>query len=185
MILPHQRWHEGGRANWQRAEALGFHASYTYDHLSWRSFRDHPWLGAFPTLTAAAAVTERIRLGTTVTSPNFRHPVTLAKDLVSLDDVSAGRATIGIGAGGVGFDATALGQEPWPRGERTARFEEFVALLDRLLREPEGVTQAGEFYSADEVRNLPGCVQQPRLRSRSLRPDHAALPWQPASARPG
>lgn len=98
VILPVDRWHEGGRATWQRAEELGFHTAYTYDHLSWRTFRDGPWFGALPTLTAAATATERLRLGTLVTSPNFRHPVTLAKELISLDDVSGGRVTLGIGA---------------------------------------------------------------------------------------
>ncbi|MEU9400212.1 LLM class flavin-dependent oxidoreductase [Streptomyces sp. SID4985] len=162
VILPVDRWNEGGRAKWQRAEDLGFHAAYTYDHLSWRTFRDGPWFGAVPTLTAAAATTSRLRLGTLVTSPNFRHPVTLAKDLISLDDVSDGRITLGIGAGGVGFDATALGQEPWTPRERADRFAEFVALLDRLLSEG-AVTEEGRFYSAVEARNIPGCVQRPRL----------------------
>ncbi|MFK4146162.1 LLM class flavin-dependent oxidoreductase [Streptomyces sp. NPDC004065] len=162
VILPYRRWHEGGRAAWTRAEQLGFHAAYTYDHLSWRSFRDGPWFGAVPTLAAAASVTERLRLGTLVTSPNFRHPVTLAKELISLDDISGGRITLGIGAGGTGFDATALGQEPWTPRERADRFAEFVALLDRLLTE-DAVSYRGAHYSADEARNIPGCVQRPRL----------------------
>lgn len=49
-------------------------------------------------------------------SPNFRHPVTLAKELITLDDVSEGRITLGIGAGGTGVDATTLREraaEPW------------------------------------------------------------------------
>lgn len=162
VILPTDRWHEGGRAKWQRAEELGFHTAYTYDHLSWRTFRDGPWFGALPTLTAAATATERLRLGTLVTSPNFRHPVTLAKELISLDDISGGRITLGIGAGGNGFDATALGQEPWTPRERADHFAEFVPLLDRLLSEP-AVTQHGEHYSAVEARDIPGCVQRPRL----------------------
>ncbi|UZJ30410.1 LLM class flavin-dependent oxidoreductase [Streptomyces endophytica] len=162
VILPVRRWSEGGREVWQRAEELGFHAAYTYDHLSWRSFRDQPWFGALPTLTAAAAATSRLRLGTLVTSPNFRHPVTLAKELISLDDISGGRFTLGIGAGGNGFDATALGQEPWSPRERADRFGEFVPLLDRLLTE-DVVSYEGAHYSADEVRNIPGCVQRPRL----------------------
>ncbi|WP_329253551.1 LLM class flavin-dependent oxidoreductase [Streptomyces sp. NBC_01478] len=162
VILPYRRWNEGSREAWQRAEQLGFHTAYTYDHLSWRTFRDGPWFGAVPTLTAAAAVTERMRLGTLVTSPNFRHPVTLAKDLISLDDVSDGRVTLGIGAGGTGFDATALGQEPWTPRERADRFGEFVPLLDRLLTE-DSVSYEGDFYSAHEARNIPGCVQRPRL----------------------
>jgi alkanesulfonate monooxygenase SsuD/methylene tetrahydromethanopterin reductase-like flavin-dependent oxidoreductase (luciferase family) len=165
VILPYRRWTEGGRSTWTRAEQLGFHTAYTYDHLSWRTFRDGPWFGAVPTLAAAAGVTETLRLGTLVTSPNFRHPVTLAKELISLDDISGGRITLGIGAGGTGFDATALlnsSQEPWSPRERADRFAEFVPLLDRLLTE-DAVTQEGRFYSADEARNIPGCVQRPRL----------------------
>ncbi|MEU6113830.1 LLM class flavin-dependent oxidoreductase [Streptomyces sp. NPDC047117] len=166
VILPVRRWSEGGREVWQHAEELGFHAAYTYDHLSWRvPFRDGPWFGAVPTLTAAAAATSRLRLGTLVTSPNFRHPVTLAKELISLDDISDGRITLGIGAGGNGFDAHALlgsDEEPWTPRERADHFAEFVALLDRLLTE-DAVTYDGEHYKAHEVRNVPGCVQRPRL----------------------
>ncbi|MFI6640368.1 LLM class flavin-dependent oxidoreductase [Streptomyces sp. NPDC050504] len=165
VILPIYRWNDEGRSHWQRAEELGFHTAYTYDHLAWRSFRDGPWFGAVPTLTAAAAATSRMRLGTLVTSPNFRHPVTLAKELISLDDISDGRITLGVGAGGNGFDATTLrgpGQEWTPR-ERADHFGEFVPLLDRLLRSPASVTHEGERYSAHEARNLPGCVQRPRL----------------------
>ncbi|WP_215456872.1 LLM class flavin-dependent oxidoreductase [Streptomyces sp. ATCC 21386] len=162
VILPYLRWHEGGRDMWQRAEQLGFHTAFTYDHLSWRTFRDGPWFGAVPTLTAAAAITDRIRLGTLVTSPNFRHPVTLAKELISLDDISGGRMTLGVGAGGTGFDATALGQEPWTPRERADRLAEFVPLLDRLLTE-DSVSYEGDHYSAHEARNIPGCVQRPRL----------------------
>ncbi len=165
VILPVRRWSQGGRQVWQRAEELGFDTAYTYDHLSWRSFRDGPWFGAIPTLTAAAAATDRLRLGTMVTSPNFRHPVTLAKELITLDDVADGRITLGIGAGGSGFDATALGHDAWTPRERADRFGEFVPLLDRLLSEsgPGGVSFQGDFYSAREVRNIPGCVQRPRL----------------------
>ncbi|MGW0737407.1 LLM class flavin-dependent oxidoreductase [Streptomyces sp. NPDC002851] len=166
LILPIHRWSDGGRARWQRAEELGFHTAYTYDHLAWRTFRDGPWFGAVPTLTAAAAATSRLRLGTLVTSPNFRHPVTLAKELITLDDISGGRITLGVGAGGNGWDATTLlktGEEPWTPRERADRFGEFVPLLDRLLREPAEVTYEGTFYSASEARNVPGCVQTPRL----------------------
>ncbi|MFF0446056.1 LLM class flavin-dependent oxidoreductase [Streptomyces sp. NPDC004609] len=67
VILPVRPWREGGQEQWTRAEELGFHTAYTYDHLSWRTFRDGPWFGALPTLTAAATATERLRLGTLVT----------------------------------------------------------------------------------------------------------------------
>jgi alkanesulfonate monooxygenase SsuD/methylene tetrahydromethanopterin reductase-like flavin-dependent oxidoreductase (luciferase family) len=162
VILPIYRWGTQGREVWLRAEDLGFDTAYTYDHLSWRSFRDKPWFGALPTLTAAAAVTSRMRVGTLVTSPNFRHPVTLAKELMTLDDVSGGRVTLGIGAGGTGFDAEVLGHEPWKTRERTERFAEFTALLDRLLTDP-AVSYEGTYYCAHEARNIPGCVQTPRI----------------------
>ena len=161
VILPIYEWAEG-RAVWRRAEELGFDTGYTYDHLTWQSFRDRPWFAALPTLSAAAAVTTRLRIGTLVASPNFRHPVTLAKELLSLDHISEGRLTAGIGAGGTGFDATALGQPPWTPGERADRLDEFVRLLDRLLSHPSTTTK-GVHYSAVEARTIPGCVQQPRV----------------------
>jgi alkanesulfonate monooxygenase SsuD/methylene tetrahydromethanopterin reductase-like flavin-dependent oxidoreductase (luciferase family) len=161
VILPIYPWSEGTRV-WRRAEELGFHCAYTYDHLSWQSFRDRPWYGAVPTLAAAALATDRMRIGTLVTSPNYRHPVPLAKELMSLDDISDGRLTIGIGSGGTGFDATVLGQQPWSPQERTQRFSEFLELMDRLLREPT-TTYEGVYYSAEEARMMPGCVQKPRV----------------------
>lgn len=161
LILPERRW-ASARQRWRAAEELGLDHAWTYDHLSWRSFRDEAWFGALPTLAAAAAVTSRLRLGTLVASPNFRHPVPFAKELMTLDDVSQGRFTAGLGAGTDDFDALALGHPPWPRRERSERFEEFVELLDRLLRQP-ATTWAGRFYSAHEARCIPGCVQQPRL----------------------
>lgn len=88
--------------------------------------------------------------------------MTLAKELISLDDISGGRVTLGIGAGGSGFDATALGQEPWTPRQRADRFAEFVPLLDRLLTEGS-VSYQGDFYAAHEARGIPGCAQRPRL----------------------
>jgi alkanesulfonate monooxygenase SsuD/methylene tetrahydromethanopterin reductase-like flavin-dependent oxidoreductase (luciferase family) len=161
VILPEHRWNSA-RDIWRRAEELGFDHAWTYDHLAWRSLRDTTWFGAIPTLTAAAGVTQRIRLGPLVASPNFRHPVSFAKELISLDDVAGGRLTLGLGAGGEGWDATMLGQDPWSRRERTDRFAEFVDLTDRLLREPE-TSFSGRFYAADGARTYPGCVQQPRV----------------------
>jgi len=149
------------KEKWRRAEELGFDTAYTYDHLSWLRLKDRPWFGAIPTLTAAALATSGIRLGTLVTSPNFRHPVPLAKDLLSLDDVSSGRLTVGVGSGGLGGDATVLGGAEWSSRERTDRFVEFVRLLDELLRNTE-TSFDGTYYSAREARMLPGTVQRPR-----------------------
>jgi alkanesulfonate monooxygenase SsuD/methylene tetrahydromethanopterin reductase-like flavin-dependent oxidoreductase (luciferase family) len=161
LILPAESWGEQSQT-WRYAEALGFDHAWTFDHLAWRSFRDSPWFGAVPTLAAAAAVTSRIRLGTLVASPNFRHPVPFARELMTLDHISAGRFSLGIGAGGSGFDATTTRREPWSRRERADRFEEFVTLLDELLTEPV-TTHDGRHYRAFGARMHPGCVQRPRL----------------------
>jgi alkanesulfonate monooxygenase SsuD/methylene tetrahydromethanopterin reductase-like flavin-dependent oxidoreductase (luciferase family) len=162
IILPDKRWAEAAR-RWRLAEEFGFDHAWTYDHLGWRSLVDGPWFDAAVTLTAAAAVTSRIRLGTMVASPHFRHPVSFARVVTALDDVSGGRLTLGLGAGTVsGFDATVLGApEPTAR-ERTARYAEFVELLDLLLR-TDRVTWRGQYYAAVDARNVPGCVQTPRV----------------------
>jgi alkanesulfonate monooxygenase SsuD/methylene tetrahydromethanopterin reductase-like flavin-dependent oxidoreductase (luciferase family) len=161
VILPTRRW-SVARARWQSAEELGFDHAWTYDHLTWRELQNDPWFGAIPTLAAAATVTKRIRLGPLVASPNFRHPVPFAKELMTLDDLSEGRISLGLGAGGVGWDATALGQAAWEPKERADRFDEFVRLLDRLLTQT-ATNHVGTYYSATEARNLPGCLQAPRL----------------------
>ncbi|MCI0397284.1 MAG: LLM class flavin-dependent oxidoreductase [Chloroflexi bacterium] len=161
LILPEFPW-ATAQAVWRRAEELGFEHAWTYDHLAWQSFRDATWFAAVPTLTAAAMATKRIRLGTLVASPNFRHPVPFAKELVALDDISGGRLTLGIGAGSSGWDATMLGQAAWSPGERASRFAEFVKLLDQVLREP-ATSYQGQYYTANEARTYPGCVQQPRI----------------------
>jgi alkanesulfonate monooxygenase SsuD/methylene tetrahydromethanopterin reductase-like flavin-dependent oxidoreductase (luciferase family) len=161
LILPDDPWPEAKR-KWQRAEQLGFAHAWTYDHLAWRSLRDSPWYGAVPTLAAAAAVTSTIRLGTLVASPDFRHPVPFARELVTLDAIAGGRFSLGVGAGSGGWDATVLGQPPWTQDQRAERFAEFVDLLDRLLRDP--VTSfEGRWWTADEARTHPGCVQRPRI----------------------
>ncbi|PRY46046.1 LLM class flavin-dependent oxidoreductase [Umezawaea tangerina] len=160
VILPEHRWWVA-EPKWRAAEELGFHHAWTYDHLGWRTLVDGPWFGAVPTLTAAAAVTSRIRLGTLVATPNFRHPVPFARDLMALDDVSDGRIALGVGAGAQGgYDTRVTGG-----GDvvgRAARFGEFVELLDLLLTR-ERTTWKGEFYEAVEARSAPGCVQRPRL----------------------
>jgi alkanesulfonate monooxygenase SsuD/methylene tetrahydromethanopterin reductase-like flavin-dependent oxidoreductase (luciferase family) len=161
LILPDMPWRDA-RPVWERAEAMGFDHAWTYDHLAWRGLRDGPWFGAIPTLTAAATATARIRLGPLVTHPTYRHPMSLAKELITLDDISDGRLTLGIGSGGTGWDSTMLGGRPWTLRERTDRFIEFVELTDQLLRST-GLTWEGRYYSVSEARTVPGCTQRPRL----------------------
>ncbi len=159
-ILPEHRWADAAPM-WRRAEELGFDHAWTYDHLVWGGLPDSPWYGTTPTLTAAAMVTSRIRLGTFVTSPNYRHPVTFMRDLLALDDISGGRLICGIGAGGDVDNALLGGGLLTPR-QRVDRLHEFTMLLDRLLT-TDHVTHEGTYFSAVDARTLPGPVQRPRI----------------------
>jgi alkanesulfonate monooxygenase SsuD/methylene tetrahydromethanopterin reductase-like flavin-dependent oxidoreductase (luciferase family) len=158
-ILPEHRWAEAAPM-WRAAEEMGFDHAWTYDHLVWGGLPDAPWYGTTPTLTAAAMVTERVLLGTLVSSPNYRHPVTFLRDLLALDDISGGRLLCGLGTGG-DLDAGILGETLTVR-QRVDRFHEFTVLLDRLMRE-DHVDHEGAHYRAVDARTLPGPVQQPRV----------------------
>ncbi|HYU86237.1 MAG TPA: LLM class flavin-dependent oxidoreductase [Kribbellaceae bacterium] len=161
VILPEATWAEAAE-RWQRAEAVGFQHAWTFDHLGWRWLREATWFAALPTLTAAAGVTHRIRLGTLVASPNLRHPLTFAKEMMTLDDISSGRAICGIGAGADGYDTEVFGGSRLAPPDRATRFAEFVELTDLLLRQPE-TTYLGRHYQAKAAQMRPGCVQRPRV----------------------
>jgi alkanesulfonate monooxygenase SsuD/methylene tetrahydromethanopterin reductase-like flavin-dependent oxidoreductase (luciferase family) len=162
VILPEYRWADAA-PRWRAAEEYGFDHVWTYDHLGWRSLVDGPWFDAVATLTAAATVTARIRLGTFVASPNFRHPVSFARGVLALDDVSGGRFTLGVGAGAAGgYDNAVFGAPVLSDRERVDRFAEFLELTDALLT-GERTSFAGRHYTAVEARNAPGCVQRPRV----------------------
>lgn len=161
LLLPTDPWAQT-MDRVQRLEALGYDHVWTYDHLSWQRYRDRPWHATHPWLSALAAVTSRIRLGTMVSNLNIRHPLVLAKDAMTIDHVSGGRFTLGLGAGGTGFDATVLGASPLSPAERVDRLGEAVRLLDGLLR-GEIEDREGAWWQVRGPRVLPGCVQRPRV----------------------
>ena len=170
VILPQHDWPDAARY-WRGAEELGFDSAWTYDHLSWRGLANERWHATIPTLTAAAMVTRTIRIGTFVASPNYRHPVTFAKDAATLDQISGGRLTLGLGSGGTGFDSEVLGQEPLTPRQRFDRLASFTAGLDRLLRgeraedaasEPAGISFSDDWYTAHGARMVGIHAQQPR-----------------------
>ncbi|MEU4694019.1 LLM class flavin-dependent oxidoreductase [Actinoplanes sp. NPDC023714] len=144
LMWPDRQWPES-RREWERADRMGIGRGWLWDHLT---LGGRPvWHDAYATLAAAAAVTTRIGVGTMVTAPNFRHPVTTAKAALALDAISGGRFVLGLGAGGPGADAEALGTPPLTAGVRGRRFAEFAAHTHRLLTEP-APTLDGEFFTA-------------------------------------
>ncbi|HEY3714273.1 MAG TPA: LLM class flavin-dependent oxidoreductase [Jatrophihabitantaceae bacterium] len=162
LVLPDRHPPAVFLADVVEAERAGVRTVWTYDHLTWTQLADSPWYGSVPLLAAAAVRTKRVRLGVQVASPNFRHPVPFAKELMTLDQLTGGRLEVGLGAGVEGADALVLGDPPRTRRERSTRFAEWIALLDVLLREPV-TTHRGERFSAIDAHQLPGCVQAPRV----------------------
>ena len=160
VVLPEFTGPEASRI-WRRVEDLGVDHVWTFDHIAWRKSAGGPWFDAFGLLAAAALGTERVELGTLVTTPNFRHPVTTATQAMTLDQLSGGRLVLGLGAGVSGRDASVLGGPRLEPAERADRFEEFVFMLDTLLRHPT-TTLRGRCYQAVEVPMVPGCVRRPR-----------------------
>ena len=139
---------------WKSLQERGFAHGWTYDHLAWRSLADEPWYSTTLTLAVAAQATTTLPIGTWVASPNFRHPVTFAKDLLSLDDLSDGRVIATVGAGGLGWDSDVLGQPELSPRQRVDRLAEFVELTDLLLRNGE-TTYEGAYFTANRARMYP------------------------------
>lgn len=141
-------------------EALGYDGVYVWDHLVHRTQEPtDPLFDGLTLLAAAATITSRVRLGTLVASPTLRHPVLLAKQAMTLDNVSGGRLELGIGAAGVLLDYEVLGVEPWSTREQVERFRETVEVVHGTLR--GATTHDGQHWQARGVTMAPGPVQSP------------------------
>lgn len=121
-----------------------------------------PVLEAWTTLAALATCTEKVRLGTLVTSVALRHPAMLAKQAATVDCISGGRLDLGIGAGdNLPEEVDALGLPSLSRGAMTDRLGEAVHVVDQLLRDRQ-LTFQGEYYKLDKAVLVPEPVQRPR-----------------------
>jgi probable F420-dependent oxidoreductase len=156
----------------QRGEALGFHSVVIADHVVFpvRIASKYPYTvsGVFPgagdtleqlTLaTFVAAHTQRLRLVTSVMILPHRHPVLAAKMLATLDVLSCGRLTVGVGVGWLREEFEALGAPDFDR--RGAASDEILTIFKTLWKgTPESF--AGQFFRFEELRCLPAPVQKP------------------------
>lgn len=165
---------------WARAaEAHGWDGFFLWDHLSWNGEVDvhDPWV----LLGAIATTTTRMRLGTMVTPLSRRRPGVVAKHLTTLDHLSGGRATIGVGLGDPpDLDFSDFGDEPSYQ-VRGAITDEALTVLGGLLGDGRA-TLHGQHLAVDtSVRPLP--VQRPRIpiwiagRHPHTRPLERARRW--------
>lgn len=145
----------------REAEAAGWDGFFIWDHIvfdpSWHPIVD-PWVG----LAAAAIATTSIRLGTLVTPLPRRRPWKLARETVSIDQLSGGRLILGVGIGDpVQWDYGYFG-EPTDAKLRGAMLDEGLAILTGLWS-GEAFKFEGEHYRLQEMKFLPRPVQTPRI----------------------
>lgn len=113
---------------------------------------------AWTVLPAIAAITERVRLGPLVSPTSVHHPALLANRAATLDRLSNGRFTLGLGAGWQINEHRAYGIELEAPGDRVARFEEAIEIVRSLLDRPR-TTFSGRFYELRDAPCQPGPVQ--------------------------
>jgi F420-dependent oxidoreductase-like protein len=150
----------------KHAEELGFDAFFRSDH--YLTMNDDGGLpgptDSWVTLGALAVQTERIRLGTLVTSATFRYPGPLAISVAQVDNMSHGRIEVGLGAGWFAAEHKAYGIPFPPPKERFDRLEEQLDIVTGLWTTPVGKTFTfhGSYYDLEESPALPKPVQSPR-----------------------
>jgi F420-dependent oxidoreductase-like protein len=150
----------------QAADAAGFESLWVMDHLfqlppdtGWGG-PEEPMLEAYATLGFLAGVTERLRLGALVGCALFRSPGLLVKSATTVDVLSGGRLTFGIGAGWYAREARGLGI-PFPdRPERFARLEETVRIARQLWSDDRSPYE-GRFASLPEPIISPQPLSRP------------------------
>ena len=135
----------------KKCEAMGAHSMWTIDRIAYDN------LEPLTILAAAAGATQRIRLGTSVLLANLRHPSHVAKIVSTLDFISNGRVTLGLGFGSRESDYKAV---ELPFEHRGSRAVEQVQLIKRLWTE-DNVTQKGRFYNLENISVGPRPVQKP------------------------
>ena len=144
-----------------KAEELGFDAVFVNDHVIVEdSERSEPWRQVYDPLMSLAYVasrTSKIALGTSVLIMPYRNPVVTAKMISTLDQMSNGRAIVGVGSG---WNETEYNALDVPFRERGARTNEYLRLW-KACWEPDPVSFHGRFFSFDNLYTNPKPVQQP------------------------
>ncbi len=142
------------------AEAAGFDRVMVMDHfyqLPMLGALDEPMFECYTLLSALAQHTKDVRLSALVTGNTYRNPALLAKTITTLDHVSHGRATLGIGAGWFEQEHAAYGFEFGTFGERFRKLDEALSIIVPMLN-GERPTVKGKFYTVVDAINSPAPV---------------------------
>ena len=144
--LPGRSWLDTAR----EVEALGYSTLFCPDHLD-------DGVAPIAAMSAAAAVTTTLNVGSLVLACDYRHPAVVGRELTMIDQISGGRVEVGLGAGWKSADYRQSGMPMERPGVRVSRMIEHATILRRLFTEPS-VTFHGEHYQVDELVCSPGPV---------------------------
>jgi probable F420-dependent oxidoreductase len=161
----------------QHAEDRGFDSLWITDHVVMaRHFYKVSWLDSLTTLSHVAAITDRVRLGSSILILPIRQPAVLAKEIATLHHLSGGRYIYGIGTGWYGPEFEACGVHKSERGRRT---DEVLEATRLLFQKPE-VQYHGRYYRLDAVTVEPHlCPPPPVWAAGGSQLLHEASPEKP------
>jgi F420-dependent oxidoreductase-like protein len=137
----------------KEADTSGFDSVFLMDHfyqLPGIGSPDQPMLEAYTALGALATVTDNVALGTLVTGNTYRNPTLLAKEITTLDVISAGRAILGIGTGWFELEHDQLGYEFGTFTDRFNKLGEALQIILPMLK-GERPTFTGKYYRTQEA----------------------------------
>ncbi|MBI3245592.1 MAG: LLM class F420-dependent oxidoreductase [Deltaproteobacteria bacterium] len=150
----------------EAAEALGYSTVWVVDHIIFPAKLEggyafnplDPILEPMTVLAALAMKTTRVKLGTAVLILPYRHPIYTGKVLATVDVLSGGRLVVGVGAGWLEQEFTALGQSISERGSRT---NETIDILKALWTE-DVPSYSGKHFQFSNIKFVPQPLQKPR-----------------------
>ncbi len=146
---------------WKSIEDIGFDNVWVADQFCICSQPAASWFDGWTVLAGLATQTNHIRIGTCVTAIPWHHPAFLVRKALTLDHLSQGRLTLGIGTGLPGDCAHKMtGIEDWSAKERVERFGEYAEVVD-LLMDNDATTYNGRYYQLENVIMNPKFVQIP------------------------
>src|SRR6266540_2019517 len=143
----------------QKAEELGYDSLSVNDHIIYRT----GWLDAICSLSAIAATTHGIKIGTSILNIVIRNPVVCAKALSAMDILSSGRLFVGLGEGSSKGDYEACGM---PFEDRWKRFSEALEVIHALWNDQDEtksshVDYEGKYYKLKGASIYPQPIQKP------------------------
>jgi alkanesulfonate monooxygenase SsuD/methylene tetrahydromethanopterin reductase-like flavin-dependent oxidoreductase (luciferase family) len=144
-------------------EAMGFASIFRSDHFPLGTPPITDALELITSLVYLAEHTERVNFGSLVAPVSVREPVMLARQAMSIDDLSGGRMVLGVGAGWMESEHAAFGYPLGSPKNRLDRLDEALFVITSLIRSQEPVSFQGQFYKLQEARLLPRPIRPTRI----------------------